>query len=119
MIMESQRFHHSKITVICNLAFCIHAFGCSKNDEEVTPANDDKPKAPIAFISKTIGSGGGSIVLNSMAIYVPAGAFISNIDLELAVEKDPSTHLQPAVTDRSNLMTTTGVEHNSIKPKQL
>lgn len=117
--MESLRFHHSKIAVICNLVFCILAFGCSKNDEEVTPANGGKPKAPITSISKTIGFGGGSIALDRMAIYVPAGAFSSNIKLELAVKKDPSAHPQPAVTDRSNLMTTTGVEHNSIKSKQL
>ena len=114
--MESQRFQQTKITVVCNLALCILALGCSKNDEEITPSNGDKPQPPVTFISKTIGSGGGTIALDSMAIYVPAGAFSSSIDLELAVEKAPSAHPQPAVTSVYKLK---GLPANFDKPIQL
>ena len=89
---------------------------CSKDNEEVKPIDDDNEPPPITSISKTIGSDGGTIALDSIIITIPAGAFGEDHSLKLSWESNPVSHPKPAVT---SVFMLDGMPRKYSKPIQL
>jgi len=73
------------------------SIGCSKDDDKVNQPDDNEPP-PVTSTTKTIGSEGGTIALDSIIVTIPVGAFNTNYDLSLAVDSNPVEHPHPTAT---------------------
>ena len=114
-IMKSMSPVTTKMAVYC-IALILLLIRCSKDNEEVKPVDDDNEPPPITSITKTIGSDGGTIALDSIIITIPAGAFGEDHSLKLSWESNPVSHPKPAVT---SVFMLDGMPRKYSKPIQL
>lgn len=99
--MKSQRYFNQR-SAICLAALILIIFGCSKDNGEVIPP-DNNEHPPVTSITETIGSEGGTIALDSIIISIPAGAFEEDQSLTLAVDTNPTVLIKTAVTSAYKL----------------